>query len=143
MFKLFCDRRSVGQSVLVSGYHRELMTRFLLLSDICGLHVAGRPPSREDSSAYLLIQFAVNFRSKPQRTHDHILLSHLRLLASLFVVSYYSRGCSGGIISGLHTGNSETQVKFKVTLRLTACQSVSMFWCQAYSGTYDQTLRPV
>jgi hypothetical protein len=42
-FRLFCDRRSVSQSVLVSGPHLGPMTRFLLLSDICGLHVLGRP----------------------------------------------------------------------------------------------------
>jgi hypothetical protein len=38
-----CERRSVGQSVLVSGPHLGPMTRFLLLSDICSLHVEGRP----------------------------------------------------------------------------------------------------
>jgi hypothetical protein len=42
--RLFWDRLLVGQSVLVSG------PRFVLLSDICGLHVVGRPPWREDGS---------------------------------------------------------------------------------------------
>jgi hypothetical protein len=43
-FKLFCDRRSVGQFVLVSGPHLGPMTTFFLLSDICGLrvHVLGK-----------------------------------------------------------------------------------------------------
>jgi hypothetical protein len=34
--KLCYDRRSVGQSVLVSSTHLGLTTRFLLLSDSCG-----------------------------------------------------------------------------------------------------------
>jgi hypothetical protein len=49
-FMLYCDRRSVGQFVLVSGPHMVPLTRFLLLSDICGLLVAERPPWREDGS---------------------------------------------------------------------------------------------
>jgi hypothetical protein len=36
------------QSVLVSGLHLGLMTRFLLLSDICGVHIVGRLPWRDD-----------------------------------------------------------------------------------------------
>jgi hypothetical protein len=47
---LFCDWRSVGQSVLVSGPHLGPMTRLLLLSDICSLYVEGCPPWREDGS---------------------------------------------------------------------------------------------
>jgi hypothetical protein len=72
-FRLFCDRRSVGQS------------RFVLLSGICGLHVEGRPPWREDGYVCnLLVQFAVTLRST-FRTHDHILLSHLRPQKSQFL----------------------------------------------------------
>jgi hypothetical protein len=52
--KLSYDRRSVGQSVLVSGPHLRLMTRFLLLPDICGLHVKGQPSWREDASVIYL-----------------------------------------------------------------------------------------
>jgi hypothetical protein len=49
-FKLFCDRRSFGQSVLMSGPHLGPITRLVLLSDICCLHVVGHPPWREDES---------------------------------------------------------------------------------------------
>jgi hypothetical protein len=49
-FKLFCDRRSVAQSALVSSPHLGSLPRFLLMSDICGLHAVGRPPWREDGS---------------------------------------------------------------------------------------------
>jgi hypothetical protein len=47
---LFCDRWSVGQSVLLSGLHLEPMTRILLLLHICGRHVVRRPPWREGGS---------------------------------------------------------------------------------------------
>jgi hypothetical protein len=49
-FKLYCDRRSVGQIVFMSGPHLGSMNRFLLLSDLCGLPVVERPPWREDRS---------------------------------------------------------------------------------------------
>jgi hypothetical protein len=73
---------------------------------------------------------AVTLGSKSRRTHDHILLSHLRLpqpggpghciyipqeqggpvippgTGFPFVASYDSQGCSGGILTRLHTGNS-------------------------------------
>jgi hypothetical protein len=46
--KLCYDRQSVGQSVLVSGPHLGLKTRFLLLSDRCGFvdqQCHSHPPS--------------------------------------------------------------------------------------------------
>jgi hypothetical protein len=45
------DRRSVGQSVLVSSTHLGLTTRFLLLSDSCTFVDAGRCIFRENGSA--------------------------------------------------------------------------------------------
>jgi hypothetical protein len=47
---------------------------------------------------------AVTLGSKPLRTRDHILLSHLRL-SSLSVASYYSQGYGGGIPTHLHRVN--------------------------------------
>jgi hypothetical protein len=44
------DRRSVGQSVLVSGTHPVTMTRFLLLSESCGFVDVVRPLWWEDGS---------------------------------------------------------------------------------------------
>jgi hypothetical protein len=49
--KLCYDRRSVGQSVLVSSTHLGLTTRFLLLSDSCGFVDVGRSLWRENGSA--------------------------------------------------------------------------------------------
>jgi hypothetical protein len=48
--KLCYDRRSVGQSVMVSRTHLGLQTRFLFLSDSCGYVDVGRPLWREDGS---------------------------------------------------------------------------------------------
>jgi hypothetical protein len=50
--KLLYDRRSVGQSVLVSGSHLEPMTSFL--SDDCGFLDKGHPLCREDGSVIYL-----------------------------------------------------------------------------------------
>jgi hypothetical protein len=49
--KLRYDRRSVGQSVLVSSTHLGLTTRFLLLSDSCEFVDVGRSLWRENGSA--------------------------------------------------------------------------------------------
>jgi hypothetical protein len=53
------------------------------------LFVLGRPLWREDGS---VICSAICRWSQSQRTHNHTLLSHLRLLASLSVASYESQG---------------------------------------------------
>jgi hypothetical protein len=74
-FRLFCDWWSVGQSVVVLGDR----IRFSLLSDICGLHVVGHPHWQEDWSVIYSYNL-LSLWSKSRRTHDHILLSHLRLL---------------------------------------------------------------
>jgi hypothetical protein len=58
------------------------------------------------------IVHAVTLRSKPCRTHDHILLSHLKLI-SLSVTSYGLQGYGIGILSCLHTGeDGPVKVKF-------------------------------
>jgi hypothetical protein len=76
---------------------------------------------------HLLLGLARAFTlgSKSRRTHDHILLSHMRLqvpifisprnrvaqlyprvLGSLFVASYDSQGYGGGILTRLHKGKN-------------------------------------
>jgi hypothetical protein len=63
-------------------------------------------------SVQLLLGIAriVTLRSKYHRSCDHILLSHLRL-GSLFVASYDSQGCGGGILTHIHMGlNSKSKV---------------------------------
>jgi hypothetical protein len=53
------------------------------------LFVLGRPLWREDGS---VICSAICQWSESRRTHNHTLLSHLRLLGSLSVISYDSQG---------------------------------------------------
>jgi hypothetical protein len=48
--KSSCDRRSVGQYVIVSSSHLELMTRSFFLSDNCWFLDVGCPLWREDGS---------------------------------------------------------------------------------------------
>jgi hypothetical protein len=59
-----------------------------------------RPLWREDGSA---ICSAISRWSESRRTHNYILLSHLRLLSSLFVASYDSQGYGGSILNRLYT----------------------------------------
>jgi hypothetical protein len=56
---LYYDRRSVGQSILVSSPHLGLMTRFLLLSDNCGFVDMGRPLWREYGSVFYNVQCTI------------------------------------------------------------------------------------
>jgi hypothetical protein len=70
--KLIYDRRSVSQSLLLSGPHLERVTRFFFLSDYCGFFYVGAPSLTRGWVCNLIVQ-------KSRETHDHILLSHLRL----------------------------------------------------------------
>jgi hypothetical protein len=79
-FKLYFDRRSVGQFVLVSGPPLGHTTRFLLLSSCCEA-----PSLTRGWVCNLLVQLllglarAITLGSKSRRTDGHILVSHLRL----------------------------------------------------------------
>jgi hypothetical protein len=57
--------------------------------------------SEERTSLYFAVH--ITYWSESRRTHNHILLSHLRL-GSLLVASYDSQGYGGGILTRLHTG---------------------------------------
>jgi hypothetical protein len=88
----------------------------------------------------LLVQSAVTLRSKSHRTHDHIFLSHLRLLGPLFVTSYDSQGYGGGILTCPHmslTSDCLVQLGTAQSNVTTDGQSVNMSWCQAPSGSHD------
>jgi hypothetical protein len=132
--KLIYDRRSVGHSVLVSGSHPEPMTRFLFSVWRLWVSWCVAPSLTRGWICNILIQLflvlprAVTLGSKSRRTHDHLLLSHLRLpqpggpgpciyipqkqggpvispgTGFPFVASYDSQGCGGGILTRLHTG---------------------------------------
>jgi hypothetical protein len=78
-FKLYRDRHLVTQFVLVSGPYLGPTTRFVLLSDICGLRIVGAPSLTRGQSVNYSCKFAVTLRSKSCRTQDHILPSNLKL----------------------------------------------------------------
>jgi hypothetical protein len=76
-FKLYCDRRSVGQFVLVSGpfWGPWPDFNFLCLTVALFLLHVGRPLWWENGS---VIYSAITHWLESRRTHNHILLSHLR-----------------------------------------------------------------
>jgi hypothetical protein len=94
--------RSAGQFFFLDFY-LIWYTRFLLLSDICEHYIMGRPARREDGSVIYSKNSMSLSRQKSRRTNDHILMSHLKLLGSLFVASYDLKECGGGILTRLHT----------------------------------------
>jgi hypothetical protein len=94
----YYDRRSVGQSVLVSSTHLAPKTTFLLLSDICGFVDVRRPPWLEDGSVVYNYYW-----SSPAQSFMTIFY-YLRFESSLFVASYDSQGHDGGIRPRLHMG---------------------------------------
>jgi hypothetical protein len=88
----FILRRSVGLSLLLSGTPLSPWPNFtfsFLLPDIALLFVLGLPLRREDGSVICSI---ICQWSESQRTHNHTLLSHLKLLGSLSIASYDSQG---------------------------------------------------
>jgi hypothetical protein len=131
--KLNSDRRSVGQSVLVSGYHLEPMTRFL--SHLCQLQdsCCEAPSLTRGWVCNLLVQLllglarAIPLWSKSRRIQtifycliwdspnvegrvpvfislrNKVAQLYPRALGSLSDASYYSQGYGGGIVTHLHT----------------------------------------
>jgi hypothetical protein len=126
--QLYCDRRSVGQFVLVSDTHPWPLAIFLLLSDICGLHVEGRPSWREDGPVIysynslslsgpspeelMATSYCLIWDSPKLEGHVPVFTSPMNRVAqlyfpalgSLFVAFYDSQGYRGGILIHLHTG---------------------------------------
>jgi hypothetical protein len=106
--KLLYDWRSVSQYVLVSGTPLGPMTRFLFpffCRKIALLFVLGRPLWREDGS---VICSAICQWSESRRTHNHTLLSHLRLLGSFSVASCDSQGNQLSRWSSLYRASART-----------------------------------
>jgi hypothetical protein len=81
--ELYYDRRSVGQSVLVSSPHLGLMTRYLLLLDSCGFVDMRRPLWWEDGSVdyncCCLRQRSHSQERVPWGSWPHFTVSNLRL----------------------------------------------------------------
>jgi hypothetical protein len=149
-FRLFCDRRSVRQSVLESGLHLGSMTTYLLLSDIFGLHVEERPPWREDGS--VIYSYNLLLLSGPSPT-DLITTFYCLIWDSpnyegqvpvfIFtrnrVAQLYPRAL-GSLSSPLATRSAtETEVEEEINLRPTVSRPVC-FDVRHPSGTRDQFL---
>jgi hypothetical protein len=122
---------------------------FFFCRSIALLFALGRPLWREDGS---VICSALCQWSELRRTHNHTLLSHLRLLGSLSVASYDSQGLRWKYsYPPPHREENkvevELEVEVEVTLQLTVCQSVSqsvsMSRYRAHSETCDQILLSV
>jgi hypothetical protein len=100
--RLLCyDRRSVGQTVLEWSTHRGLTTRFLLMSNSCGIVDVGRCLSlwREDWSVVYNCCWpspAQSF-SGPSPMVLGTIFYCLKFETSLFVSSYDSQGYNEGI----------------------------------------------
>jgi hypothetical protein len=88
------DRRSVGQSVLVSSTHLGLTTNFLLLLDSCGFVDVGHSLWREDGCVVYNCCWpspAQSF-SGPSPVGLATIFNSLKFETSLFVASYDSQG---------------------------------------------------
>jgi hypothetical protein len=71
------------------GVHDQIFLFPFFCRTIALIFILGRPLSREDGSVFCS---AICQWSESWRTHNHALLSHLRLLGSLSVASYDSQG---------------------------------------------------
>jgi hypothetical protein len=112
---LFCALHCPSSSYFVTDGQLASPSRcqaprqiFITVGHLCSSYF-GAPSLTRGQVCNLFVQFTVTLRSKSRRTHDHILLSHLRLLNSLFVSSYDSQGYGRGIVAHLHTGDCTAQ----------------------------------
>jgi hypothetical protein len=117
--KIFYYRRSVGQSVLVSGHHPGPATKLSFYS----MEIILRYLRVFIWVLYIIFSAVIPW-SEPRRTHNHTSLSRLRLRSpsyiardrlaqvytqaqgSLSIASYDSQGYSGGIQSRLRSVDS-------------------------------------
>jgi hypothetical protein len=127
-------RRSVGQSVLVSGHHLRPLPNFSssqwkISSGICVcVHQYEEPYLARGRVCNILVLLglasAVALGSKSHRTEDHMLLPQLRL-GSLSAASCVSQRYGGGILPRLHgRGEFKSNVQVKVILRPTVSRPV-------------------
>jgi hypothetical protein len=86
--------------------HLGLTTRFLLLSDSCGFVDVGRSLWGEDVSVFYDCCWPPSAQSflGPSAVGLATIFYYLRFVTSLFVASYDSQGCGGGIRPRLHPG---------------------------------------
>jgi hypothetical protein len=81
----------------VCTFYRHKQMYVSMLSSCCGA-----PSLMTGWISNLLVQFAITLWSKSCKTRNHVLLSHLRLLGSVFVTSYDLQAYCAGILTCLH-----------------------------------------
>jgi hypothetical protein len=153
--QLYYDRRSVGQSVLVSSPHLGLMTRFLLLSDNCGFVDMGRPLWREDGSVVYncccLRQRSHSQVRVPRGSWPHFTVSDLRLPQPKGPGSciYIPQEQGGPVIPpGIGLNNHTPAIELRVLINLgadrkqnTPLNGSSVVICvSAVTGTFTEPL---
>jgi hypothetical protein len=136
--KSHCDWGPVNQAwcrAPIWGSWPDIFTVWHLRSCFCGAPSLTRGPV----SFYICCwPLPAQSFSGPSPLEMETIFYCLRLETSLFVASYDSQGHGGGIRPRLHTG-VKLLVKVKVTLRLTASQSVSL-GVEPPSGAHDQAV---
>jgi hypothetical protein len=161
--KLCCDRRSVGQSVLVSSTHLGLTTRFFITVRelrVCWCGALSLTRERVCRLQLLLgLANAVILGSESHGTRDHILLSQIRDSPNLEgqvpvfisprdrVAQLYPQAL-GSISSPPTTRRATLEVFGQDSTRphrgqsqshiATDGQSISKSWCRAPSGAHDR-----
>jgi hypothetical protein len=141
-FKLRCDRRSVGQFVLVLGPYLWPTTRFVLLSDICSLRVVGRPPWREDGSAIYLHSLISLLCQVPKNSWPHFTLSSKSPSTWRARSPYLHPPWTGGPVIPSGTGFPFCHLFWLAGLRWRYCNpppNGSLDWSEV---EVDVTLRP-
>jgi hypothetical protein len=135
--KFYCDGRSIGESASPPwcrapfGADDQILVTYLIITFFL-LHV-GRPLWREDG---FVIYSAITYRSESRKTHNHMLLSHLRpIQPGRRGPSMYTPQEQGGPFKSQSQSQSQSQRYFT-----TDGQSISMSWCRAPFGTDDQIL---
>jgi hypothetical protein len=123
-------RLTVSQSVSMSWCRAPLwgpwpdFTFFFLLPENCFALRLGNTLWREDGS---VICSAICQWSESRRTHNHTLLSHLRLPSSLSIAPYNSQR-----LRWKYSYSPTLRFRVRASLRLTVSHSVSMSWCRAH-----------
>jgi hypothetical protein len=124
-FRLFWDRWSVDLNVLLVGPRLGLMIRFLLLPNICGLHVLGRPTWREDGSVIFSNRPISGPSPAELMTSCCLIADYWVPILPLVTTRRYSNPPPYGVLTSyLLTSSNEVEVA-------TDGQSASLSWCWA------------
>jgi hypothetical protein len=130
-----------GTPSLTRGWVCNLLEQLLL--GLARAVTPGPSPAKLATIVYCLIETPPTWRARspylcPPR--NKVAQLYPRALGSLFVSSYDSQGCGGGILTHLHTRfwTSNSYTSQSQSYLTTDSQSASLSWCQATIRTRDQ-----